>query len=61
MNTMIAALLSNRRLADPAKSQTSRESLDLKVVIAFSLVGLLATLCMATYYPEVYVQLMAIT
>jgi hypothetical protein len=51
MKTIIAALLSNPWLAGPATSQTSREGLNLKVVIAFSLVGLLATLYMATHYP----------
>jgi uncharacterized membrane protein (UPF0136 family) len=51
MKTIIAALLSNRWLAGPATSQTSRGGLNLKVVIAFSLVGLLATLYMATHYP----------
>jgi hypothetical protein len=56
MNAIIAAFLSNPRLAGPAKSQTLWhrvwEGPDLKVVIAFSLVGLLATaLYMATQYP----------
>jgi hypothetical protein len=52
MNAIIRSSLSDPRLAGPAKSQTSGRIWDLKVVIAFSLVGLLATaLYMATLYP----------
>lgn len=60
MNTIIAALLSNRRLADHTHSWRP----DLNVILAFSLIAVLAALYMATPYPlpeGVYAAPMTIT
>jgi hypothetical protein len=61
MNTVIAALLSNQRLA----SQThSRRRSELIAIIAFSLIAVLAVLYMATHYPPpegIYTELMTTT
>jgi hypothetical protein len=56
MKTIIAAFLSNRRFAGLATSQTHSwsgiwEDPDLNVIIAFSLIAVIAALYMATHYP----------
>jgi hypothetical protein len=59
MNAVIAALLSNR-----GGETHSWRRLDLKVVIAFSLIAVLAVLYVATHYlpPEgIYTELMTTT
>jgi hypothetical protein len=61
MNTVIATLLSNRRLA--GQTHSWRRS-DIIVIIAFSLIAVLAVLYMATHYPPpegIYTELMTTT
>jgi hypothetical protein len=56
MKTIIAALLSNQRLAGPETSRTHSwrriwEDPELSVIIAFLLIAVLAAFYMATHYP----------
>jgi hypothetical protein len=63
MNTIIAALLSNQRLAGQAHSwRRIWEHHGLIVIIAFSLIGLVAALSVSALYPPpegTYTELMA--
>jgi hypothetical protein len=61
MNTVIATLLSNRRLA--GQTHSWRRS-DFSVIFAFSLIAVIAVLYMATHYPPpegIYTELMTTT
>jgi hypothetical protein len=72
VKTIIAALVSNNRLAGPARSQTYSwrriwENPEVKVITAFSLIamlGVLVALYMATHFPlpeAIYAAPMTIT
>jgi hypothetical protein len=69
MKTIVGALLSNPRIAGLATSQTQSwrriwENPDLNVIIAFSLIAVVAALYMATHYPlpeNIYAAPMTIT
>jgi hypothetical protein len=69
MKTIIAELLSSRRFAGVATSQTHSwrriwDDPDLNVIIAFSLIAVLAALYMAVHYPlpeGIYAAPMTIT
>jgi hypothetical protein len=69
MKTIIAALLSNRRLASLETSRTHPwrriwEDPELSVIIAFFLIAMLAGLYMATHFPlpeDIYAVPMTIT
>jgi hypothetical protein len=61
MNTVIAALLSNRQLA--SEKHAWRRA-DLNVIIAFALIAVLVVLYMATHYPPpegIYAELITTT
>jgi hypothetical protein len=61
MNTVIATLFSNRQLADQTYSWRRHE---LGVIIAFSLIAVIAVLYVATHYPPpegIYTDLMTTT
>jgi hypothetical protein len=63
MNTIVAALQSSQRLAGRTHSwRRIWEHRDLVVIIAFSLIGLVAALSMSALYPPpegAYTELMA--